>query len=188
MIVETVVSTISREKQLNFAPMGVVFEEKIVLLRPFQHTTTYKNLVETGEGVVNITDDVLVFARSALSRETFDHFPARCVRGVVLSAACAYYEFVVQEIREGSERANVQGKIVNGGKIRDFLGFNRGKNAVIEAAILATRLNLLAPETVLRKLGEYAEIVDKTAGEAEQRAMEYIYNYVKDAIKQIGYT
>jgi len=145
MIIESVVTTKSREKQLNFAPMGVVFEEKSVLLRPFQHTTTYKNMVQTGEGVVNITDDVLIFARSALSREIFEHFPARCVSSAVLSAACAYYEFVVLEIRECGERAEVRCQVVNSGRIRDFLGFNRGKNAVIEAAILATRLNLLPP-------------------------------------------
>ena len=37
--------------------------------------------------------------------------------------------------------------MVDQGRLRDFFGFNRAKHAVIEAAILATRLSLLRDAT-----------------------------------------
>ena len=36
--------------------------------------------------------------------------------------------------------------VVDSGRLRDFFGFNRAKHAVIEAAILATRIDFLEPQ------------------------------------------
>ena len=84
MIIETMITTLDREGRANFAPMGVVWGEEEIVVKPYRETTTHRNLLETGEAVVNLVDDVLYFVRGALSSPTFPSVPAVAVRGVVL--------------------------------------------------------------------------------------------------------
>jgi hypothetical protein len=179
VIIESIVSTVDEQGRVNFAPMGVVWGETDLIIRPFKDTTTYRNLIATREAVVNLTDNVLIFVMTAVSDASFPHFPAPHVRGAVLEDACSYREVVVEAVDDTSERAEVRCRVVGSGRLRDFLGFNRGKNAVIEAAILATRLNLIGRERVTTAFREYDEIVRKTGGEQEREAMAYLWNYIK---------
>ena len=71
MIVETIVTTLDEDGEVNFAAMGVVWGEDRLVIRPYVGTRTFRNLVRAREAVVNVTDDVLIFAKSALSRERF---------------------------------------------------------------------------------------------------------------------
>src|SRR3989442_5597506 len=89
MIIETMITTLDREGRANFAPMGVVWGEEEIVVKPYRETTTHRNLLETGEAVVNLVDDVLYFVRGALTSPTFPSVPAVTVRGVVLEAACS---------------------------------------------------------------------------------------------------
>lgn len=179
MIIESIVSTLDQENRVNFAPMGVLWGEETLVIKPYKDTTTYRNLVSTGQAVVNITDNVLIFVKSALSDVPLAHFPAPHVRGVVLEEACYYYEVVVEKINAVPERAEVLCQVVGQGRLRDFLGFNRGKNAVLEAAILATRLHLYGQQKVLTAFQQYNEIIAKTGGEQEKEAMQYLVDYVR---------
>lgn len=178
MIIETIFSTSDQEGQPNFAPMGVVWGETEMTVRPFRNTTSYQNLATTGCGVVNVTDNVLLFAQSALSKVEPPHFPAQHVRGVVLKEACTWRELEVVSVGGDKERADIQCRVVGQGRLRDFLGFNRGKNAVIEAAILATRLHLHSPADVRAALRRYDDIVRRTGGEQEREAMQYVQDYI----------
>ena len=65
---------------------------------------------------------------------------------------------------------------------RDFFGFNRAKHAVVEAAILATRIQRLPVSDVLAQYGQLAVLVDKTGGPQEQRAFDYLHDYVRRAL------
>jgi hypothetical protein len=179
MIIETIFSTLDATGQPNFAPMGVVWGETEMTVRPFRDTTTCRNLVTTGYGVANVTDNVLSFAHSALSPVQFPHFPARHVPGVVLEEACCWRELEVITVGGSDERAEIRCRVVGQGRQRDLLGFNRGKNAVIEAAILATRLHLHSQSEVWAAFQRYDEIVAKTGGEQEREAMQYLHNYVR---------
>jgi hypothetical protein len=178
MIIEAIVSTMNRDGQINFAPMGVLWETQ-PRIRPYRDTVTYRNLAVTGEGVINITDDVLIFAQSALSAVSFDYFPAKVVRGAVLRESCYYYEFVVRRVSEEGERAEFWVEVVSQGRLRDFLGFNRGKNAVIEATILATRVGLHDPHRIREELERLSIIAQKTGGSEEKEAMELLMEYVR---------
>ena len=64
---------------------------------------------------------------------------------------------------------------------RDFFGFNRAMYAVVEAAILATRLAFL-PRTEIeadfRKLGV---LVEKTGGPREHEAFAFLQYYLKQS-------
>jgi hypothetical protein len=179
MIIETIVSTLDEAGKVNLAPMGVVWDDDTLIIRPYRATTTYRNLVATGQAVVNLTDNVLIFAQTAVAEAAFPCFPAAVVKGVILADACAYREVTVQDTDEGPNRAMMRCRVVKAGRLRDFLGFNRGKNAVIEAAILATRLRWLGRQAVQAEFGRLAEIVAKTGGEQEEAAIQFLKDYAE---------
>jgi uncharacterized protein len=65
---------------------------------------------------------------------------------------------------------------------REFLGFNRARHAVLEAAILATRTRFLPPDEILGEYGRLAVIVEKTAGPNEHAAFDLLRDYVDTAL------
>ncbi|MGH7359572.1 MAG: DUF447 domain-containing protein [Candidatus Rokuibacteriota bacterium] len=184
MILETVVTTLDEKGEANFAAMGVVWGEERLLIRPYVGTRTYRNLVRAREAVVNVTDNVLVFAMSALSRERFDCRPAARVRGVILDDVCHWREVTVEDISvpapspAGAGRADVGTRVVAAAARRPFPGLCRAKHAVVEASIVASRVGRLPEEDVLRELERLAPLVDKTGGSTEREAMAYIRAHV----------
>ncbi len=179
MIIETLCATLDRDGRPNFAPMGVVWGEDQMLVKPFRATRTYANLVATGYAVASVTDDALAFVESALDHVELPHFPATSVPGVVFAGACYWRELALVSAGGGEARAEVCCTVVGRGWQRDFLGFNRARTAVIEAAILATRVHLLGREAVLQALIPYQIIVAKTGDEVEGRALARVQAYVR---------
>ena len=179
MITETIVTTLNEEGKANFAPMGVTIGDGEILIRPYKESTTYRNLLATSAVVVNLTDNASIFAESAVSSPQFPAFPADKIRGLILKDACSYYECSVKEADTMQERANFHCRVVKKGILREFIGFNRAKNAIIEAAILATRVRFLGVEHILQEYRRLAEIVKKTGGEQESRAMRFLQEYVE---------
>jgi hypothetical protein len=178
VILETIVSTRDAQGRPNFAPMGIALEGEKILLRPFKGSVTFHNLRDTGEGVVHFTDDVLLFARCAVTPAIPPHRGARKVRGAVLLDACHWKEFVVESSDLGEERARFLGRVVAEGRGRDFAGLNRAKHAVIEATILATRLNISGRERALAEVARLRPLVDKTGGPEEREAFAFIGDYI----------
>jgi hypothetical protein len=179
MIIETIFSTLDPIGQPNFAPMGVFWGEEEITVFPFLQTQTYRNLHATGYGVVNVTDDVLAFVESALYDAVLPHFPAASVSGVVFKGVCYWRELKVVSFGGNQERAEIRCRVVNKGWLRDFLGFNRARGAVIDAAILATRLHLYDQETVLEELKRYEAIVLKTGNDMERTAFNRVREFVR---------
>src|SRR5574337_1302118 len=179
MIIEGIVSTLNERGEANFAPMGVTIGEGEIVIRPYADSATYRNLVATGTAVVNLTDSIRPFAEGAISSPQFPTFAAELVTGLVLTDACSYYECMVMQTDTAAARATFRCKIAKKGVLREFIGFNRAKNAIIEAAILATRVRLLESETILQEYRRLSEIVHKTGDEQEAWAMRYLQNYVE---------
>ena len=179
MIIETIFSTVNETGQPNFAPMGVVWGEEELTVRPFRQSRTCHNLLATGHGVANLTDNALAFVQSGLYHAMLPHFPATTVPGVVLQDACSWRELAVVSVAGTAERAEVRCRVVDKGWRRDFLGFNRARSAIIEAAILATRLHLYDPVTVAEALDRYEAIVEKTGDGIEMTAFEMIREFVR---------
>ena len=179
MIVETIVTTMDAQGAINFAPMGVEWGQETIVLKPFLETTTFRNLSATGVAVVNLTDDVMLFAQGAISSPQFPSFPASVVRGVVLDAACSWRELEVLQIDATPPRSRIDTRVVHRGVRREFIGFNRARHAVLEAAILATRTHLIPAEQIREEFARLQGIVDKTAGPREQEAMALLTEYVR---------
>ena len=178
MIVETIVTSLDASGAVNCAPMGVEWGDDTIVLKPFLETATYRNLAATRAAVVNLTDDVMLFAQAAISNPVYATVPAQVVRGVVLADCCSWREIEVQAIDSSPPRSRIQTTVVHRGTRREFIGFNRARHAVLEAAIYATRLHLLPRTFSDSELVRLQVIVDKTAGPREAEAMALLTNYV----------
>jgi hypothetical protein len=179
MIVETIVTTIAADGTLNFAPMGVEWGDAMIVLKPFLETTTYRNILASRAAVVNLTDDVRIFARAAISSPQYESGPATVVRGVVLAGCCSWRELEVQAIDSTPPRSRIEMAVVHRGARREFIGFNRARHAVLEAAIHATRLHLLPRAFIDSEMARLQVIVDKTAGPQELEAMALLTEHIR---------
>ena len=136
-----------------------------------------------GEGVLHVTDDVLLLAQAAVGVP--DPFPALLpathVRGRVLRDACRYSEFRVTARSGSAERPTFEVEVLHAGRLRDFFGFNRAKHAVVEAAILATRTAFLPLEQIEAEFARLAVPVEKTGGGRERQAFAFLRAFLERA-------
>lgn len=182
MILEGLCTTKNADGTVNIAPMGPIVDAEFTTFhfRPFQTSTTYANLKRTGCGVFHVTDDVELIAHAAVGRLTDlpDLKPTTRIDGAVITGACRWYEFQVLSIDDSQARTEIATQVIHTGHLRDFFGFNRAKHAVLEAAILCTRLHLITPEQIKEQFAQFRTIVEKTAGPAEIRAFEFLTQFL----------
>ncbi len=184
MILEGLVTTIGPAGEPHLAPMGprVAADWSGFLLRPFPTSQTFQNLKARGHGVLHVTDDVLLLAKAAVGQAgPQDYRPAERVPGFVLMSACRYYEFEVRSIDESGERVRIEVAVVHRATLREFFGLNRAKHAVVEAAILATRLHLIPIAEIRADFDRLKILVEKTGGPAEQEAFAFLRAYIETA-------
>ena len=179
MIIESILTTMAPDGGINFAPMGVEWGDATIVIKPFLETTTFRNVRDTRVAIVNLTDDVMLFAQGAISSPQFPWVAASVVRGAVLEAACSWRELEVVSIDDTPPRSRIETRVVHHGHRREFLGFNRARHAVLEAAILATRTHLIPAEEIRAEYARLQVIVDKTAGPREHEAMAMLTEYVR---------
>ncbi|HWB01337.1 MAG TPA: DUF447 domain-containing protein [Pirellulales bacterium] len=182
MILEGIMTTLGPEGSLNVAPMGPKVDAGMtrLLLRPFQTSTTYANLRRTGQGVFHVTDDVELLAAAAIG--TLEHDPptiaATAIEGRILTGCCRWYALRVREIDDRQPRTEIVAEVVDQGFRREFFGFNRAKHAVLEAAILATRVHLLSADHLHAELSRLRPLVQKTGGPPEERAFAMVERHI----------
>ncbi|HEY2413406.1 MAG TPA: DUF447 domain-containing protein [Pirellulaceae bacterium] len=182
LILEGIVVSCDETGATNIAPMGPRVDRQLTrfVLRPFQTAQTYQNVKATGHCVFHVTDDVLLLARAAVGQLEIPPKLARidgfdCPR---LADACRWFALRAESIDDAAERATIVCQVVQHGEVRPFFGFNRAKHAVLEAAILATRIGILAAEEIDREMERLAIPVQKTAGEQERQAFQLLRDYV----------
>lgn len=183
LLLECVVTTTAEDGSTHLAPMGPIVDPRFerALLRPFRGSTTLENLRRERRCVLNITDDVELIAAAALRRlPELPPLEATPDGGQAIADACRWYTLRVQSIDDLQERTQILCDVTGGQRRRDFVGINRAMNAVIEAAILATRLHLLPLAEINRRLTELGSPVEKTGGPRERRAMALVLDYVAE--------
>jgi uncharacterized protein len=189
MILEGLVTTTNADGSMHLAPMGpcVAADWSTLVLRPFPTSQTFRNLKAHPEGVLHVTDDVLLLAMAAVGQAPpQEAVAASRVAGFVLTGACRYYEFVVRSIDESGARMHIEAEVVHSGVLREFFGLNRAKHAVVEAAILATRLHLIPPAEVRADYRKLGVLVEKTGGPAEHVAFEFLTTHVEQSLAGRG--
>src|SRR5947209_16105606 len=186
LVLEGLVTTIDPDGRPHLAPMGPhmpAAEFDRFTLRPFPTSQTFHNLKGHGEGVLHVTDDVLLLAKAAIgsAEPVAKYESASTIRGWVLRDCCRFFEFRVTAIDESEPRVRVEAAVVHAGRKRDFFGFNRAKHAVVEAAVLATRTAFLPHDEIAADYRRLAVVVEKTGGPAEHQAMQLLQAHLDRA-------
>lgn len=174
MIQETIVTTQDREGRPHIAPMGIhVHRDEFVIL-PFRPSTTLDNLLENPYAVLNYCDDVRVFAGCVTGRHDWPLQAASKVDVPRLAGALAHTEVGVVRVEDDPTRPKLFCTAIHSATHAPFTGFNRAQFAVLEAAILVSRLQWLPLAKIDAEL-DYLRIgFAKTAGDREREAWEWL--------------
>jgi hypothetical protein len=179
MIHETVVTTVSTSGDRHIAPMGIRRDQDIIVLQPFKPSRTYENVLQTGCAVVNFTTDIRVFAGCVTGRRDWPCVPAEKLTCVRLEATLAHAELQLSEHSDDAVRPVLRMQVVHERIHAAFAGFNRAQAAIIEGAVLVSRLNLLSREKIETEMAYLQIAVDKTAGPSEREAWEWLRDAVQ---------
>jgi hypothetical protein len=173
-IVETIVTTLSADGEAHIAPLGLIAEGERWVIAPFHPSRTLDNLRAVPFAVASHTDDVRVFAGCLTGRKSWPTRAADKVQGVVLEGAVSHWELAVEAVTEDELRPRFACRVVHTGNHRAWEGFNRAQAAVLECAVLVSRLKMLPPEKMDAEL-KYLEIaISKTAGPREAEAWGWL--------------
>jgi hypothetical protein len=179
-IFETIVTVRGHDGRTHVTPLGVRYEGGLIVLAPFRPSTTLDLLLQSRAAVVNCTDDVRVFAGCIVGQREWPLAPATRIDGVRLASCLAHEEIELVEVIDDVQRPRLRCRTVHRETHAPFRGFNRAQAAVIEAAVLVSRLSILPPGKIDAEL-QYLQIaIDKTAGEAELQAWSWLMQAIAD--------
>ena len=183
-ISEVIVTTKSTSGEPNAAPIGIIAvtnedeNENNYFVRLYKGSKTLSNVRETNKLAANVTNDAVLFVKAAFEPLTetqfslFYGFPVLKEANSWILFDCTFSEktretfvFRLTALAVKTNRKEVK-------------AINRGRNAVIEAAILATRYDITEGErdrTEREKLmALYADIVEKCGGSREKEALKIL--------------
>ncbi|MBN3851018.1 DUF447 family protein [Paraburkholderia sp. Ac-20342] len=179
MIHETIVTTAACDGRPHIAPMGARYEGERIVLAPFRPSTTLDNIVASRAAVLNFTTDVRIFAGCVTHSATdWPTVRASRVASVRLAESLAHAELELDELREDAERPVLLMKCVHRENHAPFAGFNRAQSAVVEGAILVSRLFMLPAAKIDSEMAYLQIAIDKTAGDNERTAWGWLVDAV----------
>lgn len=174
MIRETIVTSLSIDGKAHIAPIGVHRRGELYIIAPFRPSTTLANIETSGFAVINCVDDVRIFAGCLTGRHEWPTCAAERIAGVRLAAALAHTEVRLDTVEADELRPRLVCRAVHQASHAPFQGFNRAQAAVIEAAILISRLHMLPTKKMDAEIGHLRIAIDKTAGHAELEAWGWL--------------
>lgn len=184
MIQEVIVSTQNTAGITHLAPMGIHIAGDELIILPFRPSTTLENILNTKTAVINYCDDVRLFAGCLTGRRDWHLTPTEKITGQRLSGALAHKECQLIRIEEDETRPKLYCKAVHIGSHAPFQGFNRAKYAVLEAAILVSRLNMLPIAKIESEIAYLKIGLDKTAGDNELEAWGWLMTLIDEHKQQ----
>jgi len=178
---EVIVTTLSTDGKTHSAPMGISEVNGHFLIQPFKPSATYENLKRHRQCTINYTDDVRVFAGSLTGHRDWPTLPCQQIEGEYLHQALSHSELEIVAFEDDSPRASFRGAVVYEQTHAPFRGYNRAQSAVIDAAILVSRLTMLTAEKIQQEITYLTIAIDKTAGSRELEAWGWLMAKIKDA-------
>jgi uncharacterized protein len=179
MIRETIVSTVNRAGHVHFAPLGIIAEDGGWIVAPFYPSTTLNNLRAIPFAVANFTEDVRIFAGCLTGRGEWLATASEAIVVPRLAAALAHSELAVTHITEDEQRPRFHCRVLCNVAHAPFKGFNRAQAAVIEAAILVSRLKMLPRDKVEREIAYLEIAVRKTSSPNEEEAWSWLMEAIR---------
>ncbi len=183
-IFETVVTTCSPAGAVHVAPMGVRYVGDRVVLKPFRPSTTLDNILATETAVLNLLADVRVFAGCITGRRgwpTVDVQRPGEARAVRLAAALEHVVLRLEGQDDDVQRPTLRLARAGGERHAAWPGFNRAQAAVIEGAVLVSRLHLLPRAKIESEMAYLQIAIDKTAGPDEREA----WGWLREAVERV---
>lgn len=157
MIQEIIVTTTNADGTTHIAPMGIREESGLFVIAPFKPSATLENIQRNKVAVINRIDDVRIFAGCLTGHKEWPLLPAEQIEGHRLEAALSHVELELNSYEDDEIRPRFYCKPVHEVTHKPFRGFNRAQAAVLEAAILVSRLHMLTDEKIEQEI-EYLSI------------------------------
>jgi uncharacterized protein len=179
MIRETIVSTMNRAGQVHFAPIGIIAEGDGWIIAPFRPSTTLDNLRAVPFAAANYTDDVRIFAGCLTGRDQWPTAACTAIAVPRLDGALAHAELAVVRTTEDVLRPRFHCRVLCKVTHAPFQGFNRAQAAVVEAAILVSRLDMVPREKIEQEIAYLEIAVSKTASAVEEEAWAWLMEQVR---------
>lgn len=188
MIQEVIVTTQNTNGVTHIAPMGIhILADEFIIL-PFRPSKTLNNILESKVAVINYCDDVRIFAGCLTGKPDWQLSPAKKIQGQYISSALAHREVQLQSIEEDDTRPKLHCNSIHTKNHAPFQGFNRAQYAVLEAAILVSRLKMLPIEKIDSEIDYLRIALDKTAGEQELEAWGWLMNMIEQHKQELTLT
>ncbi|MCJ2013981.1 DUF447 domain-containing protein [Methylobacterium sp. J-076] len=187
LILETIVTTLSPEGALHLVPFGLIREdgpagEDTYVLAPFRPSPTIDNLNASPYFAASSPRDIRVIAGAVTGRRDWPTEPCETIPGRRLADSFGHAELEVAAVEEDAQRPRYRARIRHLAAHAPFIGYNRAQAAVLEAAVLSTRLHMLEPEKILSEMAYLAIAIGKTAGPREREAWGWIEDKVAGAL------
>ena len=177
-IYEMVVVTRNEDGSPHVAPMGARYQGEEVLLAPFHPSRTLKNMRRERTATLNATVDVRVIAGALTGRREWPVVAAEKIDGYRLQSALTHTELDLHRMEDDELRPRFYGRPLLTRAHAPFPGFNRAQAAVLEAAILVSRLGMLERDKVEREIEYLTIAIEKTAGPEEREAWGWLMQAV----------
>jgi hypothetical protein len=175
---ECIVTTADSDGKVHIAPLGIIAEKDGWVIAPFRPSVTLDNLAAVPFAVASYTDDVRVFAGCLTGRKDW---PTVAVDGCPvprIEAALAHSVLQVVTVQDDGVRPRHFCRVVEERTHAPFTGFNRAKAAVLELAILVSRLDMLPREKIEAEIAYLTIAIEKTAGPDEREAWSWLMQRV----------
>ena len=104
MIVETIICTVDIENNPHITPFGVHFEDENIIISPYKPSTTLNNILATQFAVMNMTDDVRVFAGALTGHTNWSLLPVNDHTGYRLANCLAHTVLQLIAVRDDETR------------------------------------------------------------------------------------
>lgn len=183
LILETIVTTLSPDGGgLHLVPFGLIGEDGGYVLAPFRPSPTIVNLDANPCFAASSPRDIRVIAGAVTGRREWPTVACTAIAGRRLADSFGHAEFAVAAVEDHPTRPRYRGRMVHSAAHAPFIGYNRAQAAVLEGAILSTRLHMLEPEKVLTEMAYLAIAIGKTAGPREREAWGWIEDKVAAAL------
>jgi hypothetical protein len=178
MIRESVVTTIDATGHVHIAPLGLIQDGDEWIIAPFRPSATLHNLKGVPFATANYVDDVRIIAGCLTGRRVWPIVDVPGHPVPRLDAALAHAELTVARVEDDETRPRFHCSVSKVETHAPFRGLNRAKAAVLETAILVSRLSMLPREKVESEIAYLKIALDKTAGPDEREAWDWLIDAV----------
>ena len=185
---ECITTTISKDGVKNSGAFGFVYlgDDK-VQCHMFEGSKTLKNILDTNEYVVNITQDSLVFTYTTLDCLGDEYYTDDDDIAIIKDTP-AYIIVDVEDVDiKTPENTPIKGDnsiYFITGKIRELVinddsarAFNRGMSGLIEGLVNFSRYKIVGEEqrkVYMEQLLENQRVINKVSDEKTKKAMDYL--------------